>query len=185
MLTKEFLVEKNCLGFFRNLETNKRIVLPTNTHLCLLVTATDVLHSWAVPSFGIKIDACPGRFNQVNLFIKRFGLFYGQCSEICGVNHGFMPISLFALPSKQFYFFLYENLVVPAPTAAPALTAAPAPAAVSAPSQEVSRPEEDSENIIFGLDMKDIYDTFMCIFVVSLCLLLRYQDQRYRKYRKI
>ena len=70
-------------GYFRLLETNKRVILPTNTHLRLLVSAADVLHSWTVPSFGLKIDACPGRLNQVNLFIKRLGVFFGQCSEIC------------------------------------------------------------------------------------------------------
>ena len=110
MLTDEFLKENNCLGFFRNLETNKRVTLPTNSHLRLLVTAVDVLHSWTIPSFGVKIDACPGRLNQVNIFIKRFGIFFGQCSEICGVNHGFMPIVLFALPSTQFYSLIMNNL---------------------------------------------------------------------------
>jgi len=79
-------------GAFRLLETDHKVILPVNTHIRLLVTAADVLHSWAVPSFGIKIDACPGRLSQGSLFIKREGFFYGQCSEICGVNHGFMPI---------------------------------------------------------------------------------------------
>ena len=83
MLTNESLKENNSIGFFRNLETNKRVVLPTNTHLRLLITAVDVLHSWTIPSFGVKVDACPGRLNQANLFIKRFGVFFGQCSEIC------------------------------------------------------------------------------------------------------
>jgi cytochrome c oxidase subunit 2 len=83
MLTNESLKENNLIGFFRNLETNKRVVLPTNTHLRLLITAVDVLHSWTIPSFGVKVDACPGRLNQANLFIKRFGIFFGQCSEIC------------------------------------------------------------------------------------------------------
>lgn len=64
-------------------------VSPYST-LRLLITAVDVLHSWTIPSFGVKVDACPGRLNQANLFIKRFGVFFGQCSEICGVNHGFM-----------------------------------------------------------------------------------------------
>lgn len=62
-------------GYFRLLETNKRVILPTNTHLRLLVSAADVLHSWTIPSFGLKVDACPGRLNQVNLFIKRIGVF--------------------------------------------------------------------------------------------------------------
>ena len=80
------------LGNFRLLEVDNRIVLPTKIHIRLLVTAADVLHSWAIPSLGIKVDACPGRLNQVFLFLKREGVFYGQCSEICGINHGFMPI---------------------------------------------------------------------------------------------
>ena len=94
------------LPYFRLLETNRRVVLPTETHLRLLVSASDVLHSWTVPSFGLKVDACPGRLNQVNLFIKRCGLFFGQCSEICGVNHGFMPIAIIAVPTSYFYNFV-------------------------------------------------------------------------------
>ena len=110
MLTDESLKEKNSIGFFRNLETNKRVALPTNTHLRLLITAIDVLHSWTIPSFGVKVDACPGRLNQANLFIKRFGLFFGQCSEICGVNHGFMPIVVLAVPSIQYHYLIMTNL---------------------------------------------------------------------------
>jgi cytochrome c oxidase subunit 2 len=110
MLTDEALKENSSLGFFRNLETNKRVVLPTNTHLRLLITAVDVLHSWTIPSFGVKVDACPGRLNQANLFIKRFGVFFGQCSEICGVNHGFMPIVLVAMPSVQYHYLIMTNL---------------------------------------------------------------------------
>jgi len=79
-------------GHFRLLEVDNRVLLPVNTHIRVLVTAADVLHSWAIPSFGIKIDACPGRLSQGSIFIKREGYYYGQCSEICGVNHGFMPI---------------------------------------------------------------------------------------------
>jgi cytochrome c oxidase subunit 2 len=80
------------IGDLRLLEVDNAIVLPINTHVRVIVTATDVLHSWGIPSLGIKIDAVPGRLNQVSLFLKREGTFYGQCSEICGVNHGFMPI---------------------------------------------------------------------------------------------
>jgi cytochrome c oxidase subunit 2 len=109
MLTNDSLKESS-IGFFRTLETNKRVVLPTNTHLRLLITAVDVLHSWTVPSFGIKVDACPGRLNQANLFIKRFGVFFGQCSEICGVNHGFMPIAVLAVPSIQYHYLIMTNL---------------------------------------------------------------------------
>lgn len=110
MLSNEFLIKNSKLGFLRLLETNKKVVLPINTHLRLLITSVDVLHSWAVPSFGIKVDACPGRLNQANLFIKRFGFFFGQCSEICGVNHGFMPIAILAVPSDQYYHIIANNL---------------------------------------------------------------------------
>ena len=100
---------QNKYGYFRLLETNRRVVLPTNTHMRLLVSAADVLHSWTIPSFGLKVDACPGRLNQVNLFIKRSGVFYGQCSEICGVNHGFMPIVVVALPELDYHIYVAKK----------------------------------------------------------------------------
>jgi cytochrome c oxidase subunit 2 len=100
----------NKQGYFRLLETNKRVVMPTNTNLRILLSAADVLHSWAIPSFGLKIDACPGRLNQTNLFIKRLGVFFGQCSEICGVNHGFMPIVIVALTTKKFHSYIMSKL---------------------------------------------------------------------------
>jgi cytochrome c oxidase subunit 2 len=90
------------IGSFRLLEVDNRVILPINTHIRLLVTSCDVLHSWAVPSFGVKIDACPGRLSQASLFIKREGIFYGQCSEICGINHGFMPIVIKAVSPEKF-----------------------------------------------------------------------------------
>jgi cytochrome c oxidase subunit 2 len=90
------------LGQFRLLEVDNQAVLPIYTHVRLLVTATDVLHSWAVPSLGVKIDCVPGRLNQVSLFIKKEGLYFGQCSELCGVNHGFMPISIRAVEPSEF-----------------------------------------------------------------------------------
>jgi cytochrome c oxidase subunit 2 len=80
------------LGQLRLLEVDNRVALPVKKHIRVLITSADVLHSWAVPSFGIKVDACPGRISQASLFILREGIYYGQCSEICGVNHGFMPI---------------------------------------------------------------------------------------------
>lgn len=76
------------------LATDRMLKLPFRKPLRLLMTSNDVLHSWTIPSFGIKLDACPGRLNQTGLYIKRCGLFYGQCSEICGVNHAFMPITV-------------------------------------------------------------------------------------------
>jgi cytochrome c oxidase subunit 2 len=90
------------IGSFRLLEVDNRLILPIKTHIRLLVTSSDVLHSWAVPSFGIKVDAIPGRLSQASLFIKREGIFYGQCSEICGINHGFMPIVVKSVLPKTF-----------------------------------------------------------------------------------
>lgn len=109
MLIHETLKEKSLLGLFRNLETNKRLWLPTKTNIQLLVSAIDVLHSWAVPSFGIKLDACPGRLFSTIIWLKQVGVFFGQCSEICGVNHGFMPISIVAVSQEKYFM----NSVMP------------------------------------------------------------------------
>ena len=79
-------------GDYRLLETSARLQLPRNIQITALVTSNDVLHSWTVPALGIKIDACPGRLNEVEFLIYKEGVFYGQCSEICGFYHGFMPI---------------------------------------------------------------------------------------------
>jgi len=89
-------------GSLRLLEVDNRVVLPINTHIRVLITSADVLHSWAVPSFGVKVDACPGRLNQTSVFIRRPGVFFGQCSEICGVNHGFMPIVIEAVTLDKY-----------------------------------------------------------------------------------
>ena len=97
------------IGTFRLLEVDNRIVLPINTHIRLLITAADVLHSWAVPSFAIKVDACPGRLSQASLFIKREGVYYGQCSEICGVNHGFMPIVVKGVNVNSYIVWLADK----------------------------------------------------------------------------
>lgn len=95
---------------FRLLEVDNRVVLPVNTHIRVLVTSADVLHSWAIPSLGVKVDSCPGRLNQVHLFIKREGVFYGQCSEICGVNHGFMPIVVQAVGLEEYISWIGKRL---------------------------------------------------------------------------
>lgn len=79
-------------GGFRLLDVDNRVVLPMNVQVRALVRSADVIHSWAVPSLGVKVDAIPGRLNQVGFLINRPGLFFGQCSEICGANHRFMPI---------------------------------------------------------------------------------------------
>lgn len=98
------------VGLLRLLETDYRLLLPIHTHIRLLITSADVLHSWAIPSFGIKVDACPGRLSQASLFIKRSGVFYGQCSEICGVNHGFMPIVVKGVTASRFSEWLTTML---------------------------------------------------------------------------
>lgn len=81
----------------RLLRVDNKLYLPTNLTIRLLITSNDVLHCWAVPALGVKLDACPGRLNQLFVFIKRPGYYYGQCSEICGINHGFMPINVIGL----------------------------------------------------------------------------------------
>lgn len=90
------------LDTFRLLDVDNRVILPINNQIRILVSATDVLHSWAIPSLGVKIDASPGRLNQTNFFINRPGLFFGQCSEICGANHSFMPIVIESVPTNHF-----------------------------------------------------------------------------------
>nr|YP_163910.1 cytochrome c oxidase subunit II [Anguilla dieffenbachii]BAD78065.1 cytochrome c oxidase subunits II [Anguilla dieffenbachii] len=89
-------------GQFRLLETDHRMVVPMESPVRVLVTAEDVLHSWAVPSLGVKMDAVPGRLNQTAFIAARPGVYYGQCSEICGANHSFMPIVVEAVPLQHF-----------------------------------------------------------------------------------
>ena len=89
-------------GYLRLLEVDNRLFLPIEKQLRLLITSTDVLHSWAVPSLGVKMDAVPGRLNQVSLWINRTGVYYGQCSEICGINHSFMPVVIEATELEHF-----------------------------------------------------------------------------------
>nr|YP_009485327.1 cytochrome c oxidase subunit II [Bactrocera ritsemai]AUG90829.1 cytochrome c oxidase subunit 2 [Bactrocera ritsemai] len=87
---------------FRLLDVDNRVVLPMNSQIRILVTAADVIHSWTVPALGVKVDGTPGRLNQTNFMMNRPGLFYGQCSEICGANHSFMPIVIESLPTNHF-----------------------------------------------------------------------------------
>ncbi|YP_009054346.1 cytochrome c oxidase subunit II (mitochondrion) [Papilio polytes] len=94
--------EKSNINNFRLLDVDNRIILPMNNQIRIMVTATDVIHSWTIPSLGVKIDANPGRLNQTNLFINRPGIFFGQCSEICGANHSFMPIMIESITIKNF-----------------------------------------------------------------------------------
>nr|YP_010692615.1 cytochrome c oxidase subunit II [Centrotus cornutus]WBV77356.1 cytochrome c oxidase subunit II [Centrotus cornutus] len=87
---------------FRLLDVDNRMIVPYNTMIRMITTSYDVIHSWTIPSMGIKIDASPGRINQGNLIVTRPGLYFGQCSEICGSNHSFMPIVMESIKIKSF-----------------------------------------------------------------------------------
>uniref|UniRef100_A0AAU7B9S6 Cytochrome c oxidase subunit 2 n=1 Tax=Neonetus sp. TaxID=3143695 RepID=A0AAU7B9S6_9ORTH len=100
------------LNSFRLLDVDNRTILPMNLQIRVLVTAADVLHSWAVPALGIKIDATPGRLNQTNFFLNRPGLFFGQCSEICGANHSFMPIIIESVKTNTFISWVKNTIEV-------------------------------------------------------------------------
>nr|YP_009512544.1 cytochrome c oxidase subunit II [Sicyonia japonica]AXJ93098.1 cytochrome c oxidase subunit II [Sicyonia parajaponica] len=87
---------------FRLLDVDNRTVLPMSTQIRVLISAADVIHSWTIPALGVKADAIPGRLNQVSFLMNRPGLFYGQCSEICGANHSFMPIVIESVSINSF-----------------------------------------------------------------------------------
>jgi cytochrome c oxidase subunit 2 len=89
-------------GQVRLLETDNPVVVPVNTTVRVIVTADTVLHAWSVPAFGVKIDAVPGRLNEIWFRADRAGTYYGQCSELCGVNHGFMPIQVVVVSKPAF-----------------------------------------------------------------------------------
>nr|NP_008239.1 cytochrome c oxidase subunit II [Lumbricus terrestris]Q37545.1 RecName: Full=Cytochrome c oxidase subunit 2; AltName: Full=Cytochrome c oxidase polypeptide II [Lumbricus terrestris]AAC46865.1 cytochrome oxidase subunit II [Lumbricus terrestris]prf//2122275B cytochrome oxidase:SUBUNIT=II [Lumbricus terrestris] len=89
-------------GDYRLLEVDNRMVVPMQLEIRMLITAADVIHSWTVPALGVKVDAVPGRLNQIGFTTTQPGVFYGQCSEICGANHSFMPIAVEAINTKSF-----------------------------------------------------------------------------------
>jgi len=93
-------------GQLRLLDVDNRVVVPVDTHIRFVVTGADVIHDFAVPSLGLKIDCTPGRLNQTSVFIQREGTFYGQCSELCGVYHGFMPIAVEAVSLEKYLSWL-------------------------------------------------------------------------------
>ena len=100
------------LNEFRLLETDNRLIIPFKISLRLIVSSLDVIHSWTIQSLGIKVDAVPGRINQLNLFSLRPGLFFGQCSEICGINHRFIPIILESTNYSNFINWInYNNYI--------------------------------------------------------------------------
>ena len=101
-----YMIERN----FRLLETDNSLVLPVKSHICILTTSSDVIHSWTIPCLGLKRDSIPGRLNQIFFIVQRSGVFYGQCSEICGSNHRFMPIKLEILPLDYFRNWLKNRV---------------------------------------------------------------------------
>ena len=105
MIPTEELTE----GSNRVLEVDNRLIIPINTNVRILITAADVLHSFTIPSLGIKADAIPGRLNQVNFLASRPGIFYGQCSELCGTNHSFMPIVIESTNLKNYRYFIHTQ----------------------------------------------------------------------------
>jgi len=105
-----FVVEEEDLeeGQPRLLATDSAVVVPVNKTIRVLVTATDVLHAWAVPAFGVKMDAVPGRLNETWFRAEKEGTYYGQCSELCGTNHGMMPITVKVVSQQAYEAWLKE-----------------------------------------------------------------------------
>nr|WML69052.1 cytochrome c oxidase subunit II [Amazona leucocephala] len=99
------------MGYFRLLEVDHRVIIPMESPIRMIITADDVLHSWTVPTLGVKTDAIPGRLNQTSFITTRPGVFYGQCSEICGANHSFMPIVVESIPLA--HFETWSSLLTP------------------------------------------------------------------------
>nr|QEA68993.1 cytochrome oxidase subunit II [Attaphila sp. B MD-2019] len=99
-----YMIPQNEMKFntFRLLDVDNRTTLPISTFIRMIITSSDVIHSWTIPSLGIKVDASPGRLNQLSFWLNRPGIFFGQCSEICGSNHSFMPIVIESINIKNF-----------------------------------------------------------------------------------
>ncbi|YP_009239937.1 cytochrome c oxidase subunit II (mitochondrion) [Myzus persicae] len=91
---------------FRLIEVDNKTIIPYKFNIRLLISSDDVIHSWTIPSLAIKIDAIPGRMNQINLFMNRPGMYFGQCSEICGINHSFMPIQIESINLNKFIYWI-------------------------------------------------------------------------------
>nr|YP_010126138.1 cytochrome c oxidase subunit II [Lycorma meliae]QPN53391.1 cytochrome c oxidase subunit II [Lycorma meliae] len=99
---ESYMKPQNDLTSFRLIEVDNRMIIPFLTQIRMIVSSSDVIHSWTIPSMGVKMDAIPGRLNQISLMTKNPGVFFGQCSEICGMNHSFMPITMESINMKSF-----------------------------------------------------------------------------------
>lgn len=104
VINKQYILDS-----FRLLDVNENFYIPLKCQVRLLVLSDDVIHSFAVPSLGIKVDAVPGRLNQIRLLVNRPGLYYGQCSEICGVNHSFIPIVIEVVEMFDWIFVVTQK----------------------------------------------------------------------------
>nr|AOY39697.1 cytochrome c oxidase subunit 2 [Scolytinae sp. BMNH 1040319] len=101
-------INESSNNMFRLLDVNNRLIVPFNSQIRMLVSSADVIHSWTIPSLGVKIDGTPGRLNQTNFITNRPGLLMGQCSEICGANHSFMPIMMESISTPKFLKWIYS-----------------------------------------------------------------------------
>nr|YP_010411510.1 cytochrome c oxidase subunit II [Euurobracon yokahamae]UJJ81885.1 cytochrome c oxidase subunit II [Euurobracon yokahamae] len=101
-----FMLSEFTMSDFRLLDVDNRLILPFKFNIRSLVSSLDVIHSWTIPCIGVKVDAIPGRMNQLFLYFDRLGVYYGQCSEICGLNHSFMPIVVESTELKMFFFWI-------------------------------------------------------------------------------
>nr|QWB85911.1 cytochrome c oxidase subunit II [Epiglenea comes] len=107
-----YMIPSNSMNLFnfRLLDVDNRVILPFESQIRMIVTSADVIHSWTIPSLGVKIDGTPGRLNQISFSMNRTGLFYGQCSEICGANHSFMPIVIESISPSYFIKWIYKMI---------------------------------------------------------------------------
>jgi len=103
---ESYIINVNNKNNFRLIEVDNKTVIPYKFNIRILVSSDDVIHSWTIPRLAIKIDAIPGRINQINLFINRPGIYFGQCSEICGINHRFMPIQIESIKLNKFIYWI-------------------------------------------------------------------------------
>jgi cytochrome c oxidase subunit 2 len=95
-------------GQLRLLSTDTKIVIPVNKVVKVLITSNDVNHAWTVPAFGVKKDAIPGKVNQIWFNVEKEGVYYGQCSELCGIKHAFMPIEVHVVSDEKYAAWLVE-----------------------------------------------------------------------------
>jgi cytochrome c oxidase subunit 2 len=121
------LPEDKAPAHLYRLATDNPLVVPVGKTVKVLVTGSDVIHDWAMPAFGLKTDAIPGRVNQTWFIPEKVGTYYGQCSELCGVNHSFMPVEVKVVSDADFAAFVaqHHGTLTPAKAASPAITGAP------------------------------------------------------------